>query len=288
MLPQLGMRGFARSGAATDGHRKGRAASRARTSASISIEMLTIENARLHRQAESAMEMREEFLSMASHELKTPLAGLQLRVNGIQRALARSGPPDLQKIGSRMDSIGRQVRRLTTLVDGLLDVSRAGKGPPRLKTENMDLALVVRAVAERFGEELAARGSVLSLNLQGPILGRWDRLKVDEIVMNFLSNAIKYGAGKPIAISVRRAAAEVTIEVLDRGIGMSVSDQERIFTRFSRVASDQHYGGFGLGLWTTKVLVEAMGGRIEVQSAVGTGSSFRAFLPVRTKPREAS
>jgi signal transduction histidine kinase len=250
--------------------------------------MLTIENKRLHREAQSAMRMREEFLSMASHELKTPLTGLQLRVDGIQRALARSGPPDLQKIGSRVDSIGRQVGRLTALVDGLLDVSRAGKGRPRLKTENMDLGLVVRAVAERFDDERAARGYMLSLDLQGPILGEWDRLKVDEIVVNFLSNAIKYGAGKPIAISVRRAAAEVMIEVSDQGIGMSVSDQERIFRRFSRVASDQNYGGFGLGLWTTKVLVEAMGGRIEVQSAVGTGSSFRAFLPVKTKPGEAS
>src|SRR4029077_6297461 len=102
------------------------------------------------------------------------------------------------------------------------------------------------------------------------------------VVTRFLANAIKYGAGKPIVVSVRRADTQVTIEVSDQGIGMSIPDQKRLFRRFSRAASPQHYAGFGQGLWITKVLVEAMRGRVEVQSVLGTGSSFRALLPFET------
>ena len=240
---------------------------------------LLVENARLTREAQSAFEMREDFLSMASHELRTPLTGLRLQVSGIQRALARGGPSDLQKIGCWVDSIDRQVGRLTDLVDGLLDASRASAGPLPLEIEDLDLGRVVRDVAERFCKELATKRCTLSLDIEGAIVGRWDRAKLDEIVTTFLANAIKYGAGKPIAISVRKVAAQVMIEVSDQGIGISLPDQERLFRRFSRVAPPQNYGGFGLGLWLAKVLVEAMRGRVEVQSVLGAGSSFRALLP---------
>jgi signal transduction histidine kinase len=243
---------------------------------------LAIENARLYQLAQDAIRLREDFLSMASHELKTPLTGLQLQLNGIQRALARSGPPNLQKIGARVDSIDKQLGRLTGLVDSLLDGSRSSTPSLRMKIEDVDLAQVVRDVAARFREQLAAQGYTLSLDVDEPTLGRWDRPKLDEIVTSFLTNAINYGARKPIAISVRRAATCATVEVLDQGIGMSLSDQRRIFRRFSRVASSRHHGGFGLGLSSAKILVEAMGGRIEVQSVVGAGSSFRALLPFET------
>ena len=240
---------------------------------------LVVENTRLHRQAQTAVQMREDFLSMASHEFKTPLTGLQLQVNNMQRVLAKSGPLDLQKIAWWVDNIDKQVGRLTDLVAGLIDASQVGAARLRPESEEVDLAEVVRCVAERFRSELVGKGYTLSLDVAGPIMGPWDRSKLEEIVTKFLGNAIKYGAGKPIAISVRRAEAEVTIEVSDQGIGMSTPDQKRVFKRFSRVASSQHYAGFGLGLWIARVLVEAMSGRVEVQSALGMGSSFRAFLP---------
>jgi signal transduction histidine kinase len=246
---------------------------------------LVIENARLGREAQSAFEMREDFLSMASHELRTPLTGLRLQVSGMKRALAKNGQPDLQKIVSWVDNIDRQVGRLSDLVDGLLDASRASVGPLPLEIEDLDLGRVVRDVAERFCTELAARRCALSLDIEGAIVGRWDRAKLDEIVTKFLTNAIKYGAGKPIAISVRRAAAEVTIEVSDQGIGISLPDQERLFRRFSRVAPSRNYGGLGLGLWLAKLLVEAMNGRVEVQSVLGIGSCFRALLPLTASGR---
>jgi signal transduction histidine kinase len=250
---------------------------------------LAIENARLHQLAEDALQVREEFLSLASHELKTPLAGVQLQVSGLQRTLARGGPPDLEKVAARVDCIDRQLGRLTELVDGLLEVSMNAKRR-ELDIADVDVAEVVRDVAGRFGEELTSKGYKLSLDSGRPIVGRWDRRKLDQIATNFLSNAIKYGAGKPITMSVHRARSLVTLEVADHGVGIALPDQERVFERFSRLASSRHYGGFGLGLWSVKALVEAMGGRVEVRSALGAGSSFRAHLPLQAKhvePRAA-
>jgi signal transduction histidine kinase len=246
---------------------------------------LVIEIGRLHQVAQNAMQVREEFLSLASHELKTPLTALQLQVSGLERSLAGGTAPNLAKVASLVACIDRQVGRLRELVDSLLEVSASAKYV-QLDTTDVDLAQLVREVAGRWSEELVSKGCCLSLDSPSPIVGRWDRRKLDEIVTNFLSNAIKYGAGKPIAISVRAAADEVTIEVADHGIGIALLDQERVFERSSRLESSHHYGGFGLGLWSAKVLVEAMGGRVELQSVLGAGSSFRVHFP-RVSPGAA-
>ena len=250
---------------------------------------LAIENARLYDEARSAVKLRDEFLSIASHELKTPLTSLRLKVDGIQRMTSRADvePLDLVKLSARVQSVNKQLDRLTELVDALLDVSRASAGQLELKLEDVDLTAVVFAAGDRFKDDLASAGCSLSIVVtapsgpKGPIVGRWDRLRLDEIVTNFLSNAIKYGAGKPIQLRASATDAHAILEVEDHGIGISPADQERLFKRFARVASAEHYGGFGLGLWIIKVLVEAMGGRVSVRSAVGRGSVFVAELPRR-------
>ncbi len=248
---------------------------------------LAIENARLYDEARSAVKLRDEFLSIASHELKTPLTSLRLKVDSILRSTARavSEPIDVPKLTARVQSVDKQLDRLTELVDALLDVSRATAGRLQLKLESVDLTAIVFAAAERFKDDLAAAGCSLSVIVtdpsghKGPIVGRWDRIRLDEVVTNFLTNAIKYGAGKPIQIRVAATDVAVTIEVEDHGIGISPGDQERLFKRFARVVSPEHYGGFGLGLWIVKVLVEAMGGHVSVRSTVGRGSVFVAELP---------
>jgi signal transduction histidine kinase len=248
---------------------------------------LAVENARLYDEARGAVKVRDEFLSIASHELKTPLTSLRLKVDGILRAVAKPerSPLDSAKLNARLAGVGKQLGRLTELVDALLDVSRAAAGRLELTLDEVDLAVVVREVAERFKDDLATAGCALSIVLPGvpgqasPVVGRWDRLRVDEIVTNFLSNAIKYGAAKPIEIRVAASEAEAVVEVEDRGIGIALDDQPRLFERFARVASPDHYGGFGLGLWIVKILVEAMGGRVGVRSAVGVGSVFSVALP---------
>ncbi len=252
---------------------------------------LAVENARLYNEARAAVRLRDEFLSLASHELKTPLTSLRLKVDGILRITAKAdkGPADLAKLASRVQGVDKQLGRLTELVDALLDVSRAAAGQLQLRLEDVDLDAVVRAVAERFKDDLASARCSLSLTVtpsagtRTPLCGRWDRLRLDEVITNFLSNAIKYGAGKPIQIRLSATEAVATIEVEDEGIGISADDQRRLFERFARVVSPEHYGGFGLGLWIVKLLVEAMGGKVAVRSAVGHGSVFSAQLPRQGK-----
>jgi signal transduction histidine kinase len=251
-----------------------------------------VENARLYNEARAAVRLRDEFLSIASHELKTPLTSLRLKVDGILRITAKTErePADLAKLAARVQGVDKQLGRLTELVDALLDVSRAAAGQLQLRLEDVDLDDVVRAVAVRLKDDLAAAGCSLSLIVTGeggrgttkaPIFGRWDRLRLDEVITNFLSNAIKYGAGKPIQLRLSATDAVATIEVEDQGIGISADDQQRLFERFARIVSPEHYGGFGLGLWIVKLLVEAMGGKVAVRSTVGQGSVFSAELPRR-------
>ena len=229
------------------------------------------------------MKLRDEFLSIASHELKTPLTSLRLKVDGILRITGKADrtPADLAKLASRVQGVDKQVGRLTELVDALLDVSRATSGQLQLRLEDVDLVAVTKAVAERFKDDLVCAGCSLSLVVtEKAIAGsRWDRLRLDEVITNFLSNAIKYGAGKPVQIRVSATKTVATVEIEDQGIGISPDDQRRLFERFARVVSPEHYGGFGLGLWIVKLLVEAMGGKVAVRSAVGTGSVFSAELP---------
>ena len=240
-----------------------------------------LENARLYGETQSAVRLRDEFISIASHELKTPLTSMQLQISGIRRAAESAAPLDIAKLARRVEVIDKQLVRLTELVDGLLDVSRAAAGRLRLNIESVDLAEVVRAVGERFSGELAAARCELTLEAREPIVGRWDHLRLDDIVTNLLGNAIKYGAGRPIHVSASLAGAVAAIQVRDNGIGISSDDQGRIFQRFARAVSSEHYGGFGLGLWIVHVLVQAMGGSVEVSSAVGQGAIFTVNLPLQ-------
>jgi signal transduction histidine kinase len=259
---------------------------------------LAVENARLYDEARAAVKLRDEFLSIASHELKTPLTSLRLKVDGILRIAGRAAtePVDLAKLTARVQGVDKQLGRLTELVDALLDVSRAASGQLQLHLEEVDLGAVVRTVSERFRDDLASARCSLSVVVTppgglrspvspatpvSPILGCWDRLRLEEVITNFLSNAIKYGAGKPIQIRVSATRTTATIEVEDQGIGISPDDQARLFARFARIVSTENYGGFGLGLWIVKLLVDAMGGKVAVRSAVGRGSVFSAELPLR-------
>ena len=132
-------------------------------------------------------------------------------------------------------------------------------------------------------------GSELKLRSEGPVVGLWDPERIDSVITNLLGNAIKYGEGKPITVGVDDLGGEARITVHDVGIGIAPEDQERIFGRFERAVSIRHYGGFGVGLWISRQIVEAHGGRIEVTSAPGGGSVFAVVLPKKpSSPRSAS
>ncbi len=241
---------------------------------------LAIDNARLYREARDAIRLREEFLSIASHELRTPITALQLHVQGLLGALARSPeglPPERVRRG--LEGMDRQVKRQLHLVNDLLEVSRLDTSEFQLRPEPLDFVPLTREVVERFAPELARTGSRLTLHAPAPVTGHWDRARLDQVVSHLVSNAVKYGQGNPIQLTVEAHEGLARLVVQDAGIGIAPEHQERVFGRFERAVSERNYGGFGLGLWMTRQVVEAMGGRITLDSQLGVGSTFTVELP---------
>ena len=240
---------------------------------------LAIDNARLYREAREAVGARDDFLSIASHELKTPVTTLQLQIQSLLRRAEVDPSHAAQAAVERLAAADRQVIRLTKLINELLDISRiTGKGL-ELELEPLDLSAVVRDVVARNDEELKRARCEIRLELDPSPSGDWDRMRVEQVVTNLLSNAIKYGAGRPIEIRVDGDENIARLTVRDRGIGIPPDHQARIFERFERAVSTSDYGGFGLGLWIVRQIVEAHGGQIHVTSTPGQGSAFTVELP---------
>lgn len=239
---------------------------------------------RLYHEALEAVRAREEFLSIASHELRTPLTPLELQLASVQRAL-RADPARISpaKLLEKVNVAARQVERLQHLVSDLLDLSMLTAGDLVIHREAVDLAAAARDAAQRSREALARAGCELHLSIDGPVQGWWDWARIDQVLSNLLSNAIKYGAGRPIDLVIEGDDSAARIIVRDRGIGIAADQQARIFGRFERGVSDRHYGGFGLGLWIVKQILDALGGTIAVESAPGKGSTFTVTLPRRAR-----
>ncbi|MCA1825839.1 MAG: ATP-binding protein [Myxococcales bacterium] len=235
-----------------------------------------LENAKLYQLARDAVAMRDEFLSIASHELRTPLTAMLLSVQGLERAAAPSADAAVR---DRTKRIVHQVRRLIALVDALLDVSRIAAGKLELDPEQCDLALLAREVAGRFSEPARQSGSELRVQAPDRLIGVWDPLRLDQVLTNLLSNAVKFGAGKPIEVAVDADDGAARISVADKGIGISRDKVAVIFDRFERAVPGRKYGGLGLGLYIARQMVEAHGGRIEVESEPGLGTTFVVEIP---------
>ncbi|MDB4970072.1 MAG: hypothetical protein JWN44_5761 [Myxococcales bacterium] len=239
---------------------------------------LSIENQRLYRSSQEAVELREEFLSVASHELRTPVTSLQLAV---QSLLAIGDDADAGLLRQALESAERQTRRLGRLVDSLLDVSRIQAGRLELARDPIDLVAVARDVASLLVADARRAGCTIDITAdEEPLVGLWDRARLEQVVTNLFSNAIKYGAGAPITVNLRRDGNQARLEVRDLGIGIAPAERERIFERFERAVSAKHYGGLGLGLYIVRRIVDAHGGRITVDSSPGTGSVFVVELPL--------
>ena len=249
---------------------------------------LAVENARAFTDARIAVQTRDNFLAIASHELRTPLSALTVLMTLLVRAvekdrLAQMGTEGLK---ARLTKADRQTRQLARLVDRLLDVSRLSSRELRLERERVDLAEIVREAIARYEDVAAEAGSSVDLSIRGATTGIWDRSRLDQVVTNLLGNAVKYGGGSPINVSLTSVSGtRVRLTVHDGGPGIPVGDHERIFEQFERAAGENH-PGMGLGLWLVRRIVTAHGGTVTVDSSPGRGATFSVLLPTSIETAE--
>jgi signal transduction histidine kinase len=241
---------------------------------------LALDNAQLYRTAQQAVQVRDDFLSVASHELKTPLTSLHLAVRAVLRTTHQATPPPADYLARRLTIVDDQTKRLTHLVNDLLDISRISAGRLDLERQATDLVALTRRVVGQFEEEFVAAGCPVTLEAGAPVRGYWDPARLEQVLINLLTNAMKYGRGQPISVRVCAAGQAATLSVRDQGIGIAPEHQERIFERFERAVKPGKYSGMGLGLYIVRQIVEAHGGRIEVSSGPEPGATFTVTLPL--------
>jgi PAS domain S-box-containing protein len=232
--------------------------------------------------AEAAVRQRDVFLSVAAHELRTPLTALLLKLEGLERLLRQEAfaEPRPGKAESRLRDALRQTHRLGELVERLLDVSRLAAGQLELRPARLELEAVARAVVADFQEKAKEAHSEVRMAASGDSSGCWDRGRLEQVLSNLLANAVKYGKGQPIDVIVEgRSDGDVRFAVTDRGIGIARSDLDRIFEAFERAAPVEHFSGLGLGLYICRRIVDAHGGRIDVTSQPGQGTTVAVTLP---------
>ena len=230
--------------------------------------------------AEEALRIRDEFFSIASHELKTPLTALQLELYGMRAPIEKTGDERLRR---KLARAARSGDRLSRLIEMLLDVSRIATGRLTLKLEPFGLQEAMQQVAETMQGTAAQASCDFAFHSSpdgGPLVGSWDRLRIEQVVMNLLSNAFKYGAGRPVTLSVTRDGERATVEVRDHGPGIPPGDLDRIFERFERATAFQSHGGLGLGLYVSREIVQAHGGSIAGRTHPDGGACFTVRLPL--------
>ncbi|OJH37819.1 ATP-binding protein [Cystobacter ferrugineus] len=240
-----------------------------------------LESARLFTDSQRAVRLRDEFLAVASHELKTPLTPLRLQLQGLRRVVESLGgrSVDPERVLRAARICEAQVRKLSGLVNDLLDVSRMAQGRLLLRLEQVDLVTIARDVLAQFSDEASRAGCAVELWAGAPVVGQWDRVRLEQVVINLLTNALKYGAGRPVHVRVWVEGGVARLSVRDEGIGIAPEHRSRIFGKFERAVSERHYGGLGLGLHITQQIVQAFGGSIRVESEPGRGSTFTVELP---------
>lgn len=231
---------------------------------------------------EHAIRMRDDFMSIVSHEVRTPLNGLILETQLRKLHLAKDNASafTMDKLKAMVDRDERQIQSLIRLIEDMLDVSRIRTGKLSIRTSPFDLAELVVNLVESYAAQIAAAESVVTLHASEPVIGVWDEFRIEQVVANLLTNALRYGAHKPIEVRVYGEGNEARVEVKDQGIGISAENQKRIFQQFERVSASHAVSGLGLGLFISDQIVAAHGGKISVESEEGCGSMFRVSLPL--------
>ena len=254
----------------------------ARPSYTVAVVQDVTDRKRAEEELREAVRARDEFLSIASHELKTPITPLELQLTSVLSLVRERRHTEVppEKLESKLEMAVRQIDRLTALINNMLDVTRITSGRLTLARRRVDLRECVRAVVARSRETLKRARCTLAITADDEVIGFWDPIGLETVLSNLLSNAAKFGEGKPIEISIHRSGPTARLVVRDHGIGIAPEEQSRIFQRFERAVPARHYGGFGIGLWAARQIVEAHGGAVRVASEPGAGSTFPVELPV--------
>ncbi|NWD71385.1 hybrid sensor histidine kinase/response regulator [Pseudomonas gingeri] len=229
-----------------------------------------------------AVRMRDDFMSIVSHEVRTPLNGLILETQLRKMHLAKDNADafTLDKMRRMVARDERQIQSLIRLIEDMLDVSRIRTGKLSIRPARLDLVQLVSKLLENFTPQVQEAESTISYSGDASLEGEWDEFRIEQVIANLLTNALRYGAKSPIEVRVYRHEDEARIEVRDRGIGISENDQARIFQQFERVSGKHAAAGLGLGLFISEQIVAAHGGRITVESTLGEGALFRVCLPL--------
>lgn len=243
---------------------------------------VAIDNSLLYRETKRSVKAREEFISIASHELRTPLTSLKMRIDLLSLLMERGKIP--KEVHDMLEPIISELKpdvvKFTKLIELLLDFSKHGSSELHLNIENCDLSKIINEEVTRLRPEFASHKTELVAKIQEKILGDCDQVRVQQVVANLLNNALKFGNGKTVTLTVTGSESHIHIEVMDKGIGISQADVSRIFKPFERAVSDKHFGGLGLGLYITKQIIERHKGRIAVESKPGEGTTFLVTLPL--------
>jgi signal transduction histidine kinase len=237
----------------------------------------------------TAVRARDEFLSLASHELRTPLTGMKLHNQAARRSLEKNSSEAVQ--ATRMSRLIEQTEhglgRMIRLVEDMLDISRIQNGKLQLHLEDFDVARAVQETLERFGPQFAEAGIEVSLHAPTSLTARMDRFRMEQVLTNLITNAIRYAPGAPVEVRLVAEPARITLTFQDNGPGIAEQDQERVFERFERLTPESNVSGLGLGLYIAREIVRAHGGSIRLHSAPGQGTRFIIELPAgaaRSRP----
>lgn len=234
---------------------------------------------------EHAVRMRDDFMSIVSHEVRTPLNGLILETQLRKMHLARDNTAAFtkDKLAAMVDRDERQIQSLIRLIEDMLDVSRIRTGKLSIRPSEFDLSQLVANLLEVFSPQISAAQASISFSSAQPVVGQWDEFRIEQVISNLLTNALRYGAQKPIDVAVYREEGYAVVQVRDQGIGISQENQQRIFQQFERVSGSHVVSGLGLGLFISEQIVAAHSGKIEVHSELGEGALFKVCLPLVQK-----
>lgn len=239
-----------------------------------------VHRSQLYDDARKAIEVRDEFLSIASHELRTPLTPLKMQIQAVARQLGKdSGNLTPERLIKMVETSDRQITRLSVLIDDLLDVTRISAGKLSLNKEHFSMKEMINEVVSQYSQQFKISDSNVEVVIEGDMMGLWDKVRIEQVIINLLTNAAKYAPKKPVTIKLTKIDSTIKIQVTDQGPGISLENQDRIFKRFERVSDKQNIGGLGLGLYICTQIVEAHRGKIYVESIIGQGSTFTVELP---------